>query len=160
MKNLLFAAFVMLALTCSCTDKNKEAATIAQADSTAAETDGPTIDRNHEITVLDTIEWRNNTYYADIHRYPVDDSTNIIKDEITFRKSTFRQQLPDEFYGKYRLNGLVFDKIVDGNLQFAASVGNPSQDDEYIPYNIIISSNGSMSITKAIDLDTSSKSDE
>ena len=54
----------------------------------------------------------------------------------------------------------MFDKIVDGNLQFAASVGNPSQDDEYIPYNIIISSNGSMSITKAIDLDTSSKSDE
>lgn len=183
MKNLLFAAFVMLALTCSCTDKSKEAATIAQADSTATEADGPTIDRNHEITVLDTIEWRNNTYYADIHRYPVDDSTNIIKDEMgdmyadncidlkitcggkvfyknTFRKSTFRQQLPDEFYGKYRLNGLVFDKVVDGNLQFAASVGNPSQDDEYIPYNIIISSNGSMSITKAIDLDTSSKSDE
>ena len=29
MKNLLFAAFVMLALTCSCTDKNMEAATIA-----------------------------------------------------------------------------------------------------------------------------------
>ena len=56
MKNLLFAAFVMLALTCSCTDKSKEAATIAQADSTATEADGPTIDRNHEITVLDTIE--------------------------------------------------------------------------------------------------------
>ena len=55
----------------------------------------------------------------------------------------------------------VVHQLDDGvRVQFAASVGNPSQDDEYIPYNIIISSNGSMSITKAIDLDTSSKSDE
>lgn len=183
MRKLILAACIVLAVNISCTSKKEEPAASTQANSTTVKTDGPTIDKNSEITVLDTIEWHGGTYYAEIHRYPANDSASILEDELgdlyadncimltitrngktfyknLFRKSTFRNQVPNEFYGRFRLNGLVFDKIVPQGMQFAASIGNPSQDDEYLPYNIIISSSGTMSITKSSELDTSAKDAE
>lgn len=174
-------AFVVLALACSCSDKNKNSATAAKPDYSDTEKDSTAIDRDREVTVNDTIEWRGKTYYAELHRFPID-STRIIDEsgdiysdnyitlkimsdgnvfyEHLFKKSTFRGHMPEEFYKKYRLNGLVFEKITDEGLKFAASVGNPSQEDEYIPFSVTISAGGSMSITKDNNLDTSAPSDE
>lgn len=181
MKNPITMAFVVLALACSCSDKNKNSATAAKPDYSDTEKDSTAIDRDREVTVNDTIEWRGKTYYAELHRFPID-STRIIDEsgdiysdnyitlkimsdgnvfyEHLFKKSTFRGHMPEEFYKKYRLNGLVFEKITDEGLKFAASVGNPSQEDEYIPFSVTISAGGSMSITKDNNLDTSAPSDE
>lgn len=182
-KNSFTITLAALAIAASCAGNSGNSSEATQDAATKSENAEQAIDRNSEVTINDTIEWRGGTYYAEIRRYAADDSTNIIKDEtgnlyadnyvslkIThngdvfyenlFKKSTFRPYLPDEFYGTYRLNGIVFDKITDEGLQFAASVGNASQEDEYIPYNIVISPNGSVVITKSADLDTSSKDEE
>ena len=182
MKKSVIITFIALALAYSCSDKNKNSVTAAKPDYAETEKDSTSIDRDREVTVNDTIEWRGKTYYAETHRYPAD-SAEIIKDEFgymyadnyielkimsdgkvfyenMFKKSTFREHMPKEFYNKYRLNGLVFDKISDEGLQFAASVGNPSQEDEYIPFSVTISAKGSTSITKDNNLDTTAPADE
>ena len=53
------------------------------------------------------------------------------------------------------LLGIVFDKVEDGVLRFAASVGSPDKaSDEYIPLVLKISRSGSVSISKDTQFDT------
>ena len=65
----------------------------------------------------------------------------------TFTKKNFSSIVPEDFLSHSILEGLVFDKVTDGGLSFAASVCYP-QTDLYYPIKIAITSDGSMSMAK------------
>lgn len=64
-----------------------------------------------------------------------------------FTKSDFSSQVESAFLSKSILEGLVFDKVVDGKLRFAASVCHP-QTDLFIPLCVLVSTDGSVRIEK------------
>lgn len=74
----------------------------------------------------------------------------------TLRKQDFKPYMDAGLYNKYVLEGLVFDTVKDGNIILAASVANPSQEDEYMPFKITVTRDGGFMITKDNQLDTSS----
>ena len=65
-----------------------------------------------------------------------------------FNKNTFASYLEADFLKHSILEGLVFDKVNDHGLQFAASVSYP-ESDLYVPFNITLLPNGNLSIEKA-----------
>ena len=73
----------------------------------------------------------------------------------TFKKSDFSAYIDGSFDKNCALLGIVFDKVEDGVLRFAASVGSPDKaSDEYIPLVLKISRSGSVSISKDTQFDT------
>ena len=73
----------------------------------------------------------------------------------TFKKSDFSTYIDGSFDKNCALLGIVFDKVEDGVLRFAASVGSPDKaSDEYIPLVLKISRSGSVSISKDTQFDT------
>ena len=73
----------------------------------------------------------------------------------TFKKSDFSAYIDGSFDKNCALLGIVFDKVEDGVLRFAASVGSPDKaSDEYIPLVLKISRSGSVSICKDTQFDT------
>ena len=65
-----------------------------------------------------------------------------------FNKNTFASYLEADFLKRSILEGLVFDKVTENGLLFAASVSYP-ESDLYVPFNIILLPNGNLSIDKA-----------
>ena len=65
-----------------------------------------------------------------------------------FNKNTFASYLEADFLKHAILEGLVFDKVTENGLQFAASVSYP-ESDLYVPFNITLLPNGNLSIDKA-----------
>lgn len=122
------------------------------------------------------IDWGGSKLTCEIQRVP-DDSLPSVKDESgqrhidnritlkitrpdgsvffakTFTKATFNDYLDNDYRKTGVLEGFVFDKIDGGNLCFAASVCHP-QTDEYIPFVVLLSRTGSMSISRDTTLDT------
>lgn len=108
-------------------------------------------------------------YHYSIHRAPSeelprvkDDDGNVFVDNaidvnITrngkpllakrFTKKDFSSWVEAPFLSKAILEGLVFDKVVDGRLRFAASVCQP-QTDIFIPLSLTVSSDGQLRIEK------------
>ena len=73
----------------------------------------------------------------------------------TFTKADFSAYVDAAFSKRSALLGIVFDKVDDGVLCFAASVGSPDKaSDEYVPFVMKISRSGSVSISKDTQLDT------
>ena len=73
----------------------------------------------------------------------------------TFTKSDFNAYVDAAFSKNSALLGIVFDKVEDGVLRFAASVGSPDKaSDEFVPLVMKISRSGSVSISKDTQLDT------
>ncbi|MBQ4483459.1 MAG: DUF4738 domain-containing protein [Prevotella sp.] len=73
----------------------------------------------------------------------------------TFKKSDFSTYIDGSFDKNCALLGIVFDKVEDGVLRFAASVGSPDKaSDEYSPLVLKISRSGSVSISKDTQFDT------
>jgi len=65
-----------------------------------------------------------------------------------FNKNTFASYLEADFLKHSILEGLVFDKVTDDGLMFAASVSYP-ESDLYVPFHVLVLPNGSLSIDKA-----------
>ena len=65
-----------------------------------------------------------------------------------FNKNTFASYLDSEFIQHAILEGLVFDKVTDYGLMFAASVSYP-ESDLYVPFHVTVLPNGTLSIEKA-----------
>lgn len=64
-----------------------------------------------------------------------------------FTKRDFASQVDAKFLAKSILEGLVFDRPVDGHLRFAASVCYP-QTDVFVPLCVMVSTGGSVRIEK------------
>ena len=77
----------------------------------------------------------------------------------TFTKKSFDSCLDDDYRNTGILEGLVFDKVSNGTLRFAASVSHPGTD-EYIPIVLTIDRFANVSIKRDTQLDTSSEEEE
>lgn len=123
----------------------------------------------------DNIIYKGAEYHYSIQRTPCD-SLSKIKDErgdvyvdntitlqITrngnqkvlskvFTKQSFAAQVEKAFLANAILEGLVFDKVSDDGLVFAASVCYP-QTDLFIPLSVTVSSGGNISIARVIMMD-------
>lgn len=77
----------------------------------------------------------------------------------TFTKATFDSYLDDDYRKTGILEGLVFDKVEDGTLKFAASVSHP-QTDEYIPLVVAVNANGTMTLSRDTQLDTNANDED
>ena len=65
-----------------------------------------------------------------------------------FNKNTFSSYLEPDFIQHSILEGLVFDKVTDYGLMFAASVSY-HESDLYVPFHVTVLPNGNLSIDKA-----------
>ena len=70
----------------------------------------------------------------------------------TFTKQSFDSCLDEDYRRSGILEGLVFDKVSDGALRFAASVSHPGTD-EYIPVVITIDRFANVSVKRDTQLD-------
>ena len=73
--------------------------------------------------------------------------------EKKFVKSDFNVALDADYIKNGILEGLVFDVVENGMLKFAGSVSRP-QTDEYIPIVLLVSKNGTISISRDTQMDT------
>jgi hypothetical protein len=64
-----------------------------------------------------------------------------------FTKKEFASQVEATFLSKSILEGLVFDKVIDGKLRFAASVCYP-QTDLFVPLCVLVDTDGRVRIEK------------
>ncbi len=124
------------------------------------------------------IEWVGSTYTVAIKRY-ADKELPLAKDEAgrsyydnrihvkiirkdgstffdrVFTKKDFSAFADNEYGRTGALLGIVFDKVEEGHLSFAGSVGSPdTMSDEYIPLLVEISRQGNVSIKNDTQLDT------
>ncbi len=76
----------------------------------------------------------------------------------TFTKQSFVSILDEKFLSHAMLEGMVFDKVTDGGMIFAASVSYP-QSDLFVPVIITIAPNGKMAIRKEVSLEENLSSD-
>jgi hypothetical protein len=77
----------------------------------------------------------------------------------SFTKADFTAYIEESYKTGGILEGLVFDKISNDTLFFAASVCLP-QTDEYIPLILSISKSGNVSIERDTTMDTVNESAE
>lgn len=179
MSKFILAIMMLMAaaLVTSCGDKKKENETAAQA--MPAKKQGPVREQRRQS--CDTVTWRGMKTIIMIERN-ADEGGDIVSDETgtkycdnemhlnitcggnevvnrTLHKSDFKPYMDAGLYNKYVLEGLVFDTIKDGNLILAASVANPSQEDEYMPFKITVTPGGGFTVTRDNELDTSSPED-
>ena len=132
--------------------------------------------------VEDTAVWKGATYKYKIERVP-DSLLPQVKDAETdnvymdnsislsimhgdkeifnhkFTKDDFKSYLDAGFQKNGILEGFVFDQALPQGLRFATSVSYPASD-LYIPLVVLVSSNGSMTITKDNLMDVGSEGDE
>ncbi len=86
-------------------------------------------------------------YYDNTISLRVSNGSKIIIEK-DFTKHTFASYLESDFLQHSILEGLVFDKVTDDGLMFAASVSYP-ESDLYVPFHVIVLPNGVLSIDKA-----------
>lgn len=168
-KNKMVWAFLCLILLVSCqTKENKEQKFEERAFQLSVDTETGIFRMQqsdaHGNVVIGGVE-----YYYSINRAPSDDLPrvkdgegnlyvdNVIDVKVTrngkslfakrFTKKDFSSFVEASFLSKSILEGLVFDKEVDGKLRFAASVCQP-QTDLFIPLSLTLSSDGRLHIGK------------
>lgn len=67
-----------------------------------------------------------------------------------FTKSMFASYLDEQTRKDGALLGVVYNRVEGNLLHFAASVGSPdTMSDEYVPFDVVVSTNGSLTIKKA-----------
>ena len=77
----------------------------------------------------------------------------------TFTKNSFSNFIEPEMLKNSILEGLVFDHIIEGGIQFAAAVGYPQDDEMFVPLRIKVMANGDVKIDKDTMNDTASDAD-
>lgn len=176
-KIIKITALVLAAMTVAgCSEKKKSDTIITKkvvAEKPSAPISMQEYDQDRDV------EWNGKMVSSRIHRAP-DSSLPMVKDETgqpfvdnsitltitrddasvafkkVFTKSTFDQYLDGDYRKTGILEGLVFDKIEGNRLRYAASVSLP-QTDEYIPLVVLIAPDGSMTIERDTQLDTSAE---
>jgi hypothetical protein len=132
--------------------------------------------RMQEYTDERDVKWQDHQYHIAIHRQP-SDSLSSVQDETgqvfidnvftvavtnengsvfwnrTFVKKDFKDYVNEDFYKTGILEGIVFDRVKDQTLIFAASVGRP-QTDEYIPLILSLSKTGHLTVKQDTQMDT------
>ncbi len=125
------------------------------------------------------VQWAGGKYKVEITRTP-DDSLAMVKDETgqqfvdnnirlritrpdgstfferAFTKASFSSYIDTDYRRTGILEGLVFVDVKGDELEFAASVSHP-QTDEYIPLVVTVSKQGTLSIKRDSQLDTSAQ---
>ena len=170
--NIVFALMCIMLLT-GCGSKHKSDYIIINSEQT--EEKKPEVIASEKYHFTDTISWRGKVYNYTVSRESDKEAPVAIDEEgqkfydnkvmvtilrsdntefysHTFRKSAFSDYIPASFAKGSILEGIVFEKAEEGYLQFAASVAYP-QTDEYIPFAIRISPNGSITIVKVNQLE-------
>ena len=80
------------------------------------------------------------------------DGNNIYS--TTFTKATFKNFIPEEIYETIVLMGFNFNYNKENEhdkFYFVASVGDPDDEEYYIPIDISVTVNGELSLSKFID---------
>lgn len=115
------------------------------------------VERKADKSLPTTVDEQGNSYYDNRITVRVLRSDGSVFFDRTFLKSDFVDYISDA-YAKGALLGIVFDRVEDGSLRFAASVGSPDRmSDEYEPLVLTVSRMGSVSIAKDTRLDTASE---
>ena len=170
----LFVALLMVALMISCCGKKKESKDIIVPTVVEVKPKGPISMQPYN--QQQQVEWLDKHYQVFIDRV-ADDSLSMVEDETgqkfidnrinlrvvradgsvffkqEFTKSSFDEQLDDDYRQTGILEGLVFDKVDGNNLVFAGSVSHP-QTDEYIPLVVTVSNFGKVTIKRDDLMDT------
>lgn len=168
----ILALTAMVTLT-GCKEK-KQTQDIIAPRMEVAKPSGPV--RMQSYNVQHDVPWLGKTYQVEINRSP-NDSLPMVKDETgqqfvdnrislvvrradgsvaiqkSFTKATFEGYIDANFRTAGILEGLVFDKVDDQQLLFAASVCLP-QTDEYIPLEVKIDNFGNVRIARDSQMDT------
>lgn len=175
----ILAAALMIS---SCGEKKDNPAQAPVNDTTIESTAPQGVVEERAREMNDTVDWQGAQTIITINRKP-DAEGGTVKDESNveyrdnyvalkiskngstivdkkFTKSDFHGYIDDKIYNRYILEGFVFDKEVNGTLVFAASVANPTQEDEYVPFKIEVSANGNVSIAKDNGLESAAPADE
>lgn len=178
-KIIIFTALALAATAVTGCSEKKKSDTIIATKTVEKKPSAPI--RMQEYDQNRDMQWNGSRVNSHIRRTP-NDSLKMVKDETgqqfvdntisltitradgsvffkkTFTKATFDQYLDDDYRNTGILEGLVFDKAEGKNLRYAASVSHP-QTDEYIPLVVLISPNGTMTIERDTQLDTSAEED-
>lgn len=128
------------------------------------------------------VQWMGHGYKVEVHRQP-NDSLPMVTDEIgqkfvdnevavtvrksdgtvffsrSFTKASFDACLDNDYRHTGILDGLVFDRVNGGNLEFAGSVCHP-QTDEYIPVRAVLSPSGSVTFLRDVEGDADGEAEE
>jgi len=175
-KQIILIPFIAFAFA-ACGNHKSDSEIIEVKDSVKK---APVTQKIQEYKSTSSITWRGGTYTYSIHRM-VDQGLPVVTDNNgtkffdnkidltithdgtqffsqTFTKSTFSPYIDEAFKKKGILEGLVFDKVGNGCLQFAASVCFP-QTDEYIPLVVKLSADGSISIARDAQMDSGNDTD-
>lgn len=179
-KILIFAFLISVFFSCNSDNKDKNNVKEEIQKEEAAKN---TINSMQEFTISDTLNVNGKTYNYEIKREVCDSlgvtttmngrkyKNNTISLKITrkadnsvffsktFKKTSFSQIVPDDFMEKTVLLGIQFnyDRLDDHSaFFFAASVGDPEDDELLIPMYMNIDTSGNMTLEKAnlIDVDS------
>ncbi|MBR6989261.1 MAG: DUF4738 domain-containing protein [Bacteroidaceae bacterium] len=77
----------------------------------------------------------------------------------TFTKNSFSNFIEPDMMKNSILEGLVFDHVIDGGIQFAAAVGYPQDEEMFVPLRIKVMTDGQVKIDKDPLTDTASDAD-
>lgn len=77
----------------------------------------------------------------------------------TFTKNSFSNFIEPDMMKNSILEGLVFDHVIDGGIQFAAAVGYPQDEEMFVPLRIKVMIDGQVKIDKDPLTDTASDAD-
>ena len=174
MKRIQFLAVIMMALlVASCGKKKQTEDIIVKPVETPAPQGPVSMQPYNQVT---DVKWLDRDYQVAINRV-ANDTLPTVTDEngqkfvdntITvrvlrsdgsvffsrsFTKTSFKEQLDDDYRHTGILEGIVFDKVDGNHLVLAGSVSHP-QTDEYIPIVMTISNFGDVSIRRDDQMDT------
>ena len=103
--------------------------------------------RKADVTLPIVTDVQGLKYYDNIITLEITTDGRLFVNKI-FNKNTFASYLESDFIQHAILEGLVFDKVTDYGLMFAASVSYP-ESDLYVPFHVTVLPNGTLSIDKA-----------
>ncbi len=139
--------------------------------------------RSQEQLMRDTVRVDGVLYTYEIHRVSSDElpqvrgdyshnaiffdntaSLRVMRDETviyskTFTKNSFSNFIEPDMMKNSILEGLVFDHVIDGGIQFAAAVGYPQDEEMFVPLRIKVMTDGQVKIDKDPLTDTASDAD-
>lgn len=170
---LLVAALAVAASCNSRKGSNASAAGSSDSVSTAGQNSEQIVAEPTKVFVDTTVNWGNGTAKLSVTRSPNDNtvadedfpSTRYRDNDIrlkvesgggtaidkTITKDNFKGLIASKVYSRYILECMVLDKVSSSEAVFSASVVNPTQDDEYVSFRIVLSPSGSLSIAKSTD---------
>ena len=167
-RNYFYAVLMLAALIVSCGSKEEPKYIIVEPEKEVKQK--PQTVKTETYKYADTLKWKGKIYNYEVVR-ECDEEAVVVKADDgqkyfdnkatitvkrsdgsvfysnTFHKSTFAQSLSPSLSKKGILEGVVYEKSTDNYIQFSASVALP-QSDEFVPFAIRISTDGSINIVR------------